>query len=130
MRYFLAAAALTIPLIASSAHAQEPMLGCHAKYRTTTQVDEDFPGMLGAFKNRPCMHTINISGIGARAPSAGGVQRIEFAERPKRGKVSAKTATTFVYLPDRDYTGSDSMVVRYHFKSGKKASVRFAITVS
>ncbi len=125
----IAACLFFMGVTALPAKAQEPMLGCLARYHTTTMVQEDFPGSLGAYKNRPCRLTINVGGVGARAPSSG-AKHIEFAERPKHGKISAKTATTFVFLPDKDFTGPDSMLVRYHMKSGKTMSIRFAITVS
>ena len=128
-RLLVAFATLSIPFGISSASAQEPMLECIARYHTTSQVKEDFPGALAAFKNRPCKHAVNIKGIGARAPGSS-LARLEFAERPKHGKISAKSASTFVFLPNREFTGSDSMLVRYHLKSGKTMSIRFAITVS
>ena len=127
----LARTALLVAILSSAAPAlaQEPMLECIARYQTTTRVQDDFPGMLGAFKDRPCKHATYLHGVGSRAPG-GGLARLEFAERPKHGKISAKSASTFVFLPDKGYTGADTMVIRYHFKGGKTASVRFAITIS
>lgn len=125
----LIAISLLATLWIGSAAAQEPMLECIARYQTTSQIAEDFPGSLGAFKNRPCKHAINVKGIGARAPTSG-LARLEFVDRPKYGKISAKSASTFVFLPNREFTGSDSMLVRYHMKNGKTMSVRFTITVS
>ena len=115
---------------ASAANAQEPVIACHAKYHTSTQMKDEAPGMLGAFKNRPCIHAIHISGIGARAPSKGGIARMEFVERPRHGKVRAENRAAFVYRPDKDFAGADNMLVRFHMKSGKAMSIRFAITVS
>ena len=126
----LIATALLATFWITSASAQEPMLACLAKYHTSTVMNDVAPGMLGAFKNRPCIHAVHIGGIGARAPSTGGIARMEFVERPRYGKIRAENRAAFVFRPDQNFSGADSMLVRFHMKSGKTMSVRFAITVS
>jgi hypothetical protein len=71
MRFLQPALSVAAFLIAGPALAQEPMLECIARYHTTTMVQDDFPGSLGAFRDRPCKHGVHISGVGSRAPSKG-----------------------------------------------------------
>jgi len=128
MRCFLAAAALAIPLIASSAHAQE-MMDCQTNYRTTSQVSETFPGTLATKKDMACRHTRSLGGK-ARGMAPGSAAGFDIVQAPKNGKVSVENESAFIFTPKKGFSGSDTMVIRLKYMNGASATVRFAITVS
>lgn len=128
MRLSFAVLSLATLASLSQARAQQPMIDCIARFHTTTMMTEAAPGSLAAWKDRPCKVSVYMNGIGGRAP--GQIKGIRFVERPRYAKVSVKSAGSFVILPDKGFTGKDSMVVRFLHPGGKSALVRFAITVS
>jgi hypothetical protein len=128
MRLIFATLSLATLVSASEASAQEPMIDCIAQFRTTTMTTEAAPGSLRVWKDRPCKTSIHTSGIGARAP--GQLKGIRFEERPRFAKVSVKSKASFVILPNKGFSGQDTMVVRILHGGGKSSLVRFAITVS
>ena len=129
MRLFCAASLAAAIFGCFPAVAQTPMIDCIAKFHTSTVMNgEPAPGSLAAWKDRPCKTAVYTSGIGARAP--GRLTGIRFVERPQHAKASVKSGASFVILPDKGFTGQDTMVVRLMFGKDKSALIRFAITVS
>jgi hypothetical protein len=115
-------------ILSGSALAQD-LADCRTNYRTTSEVTEEFPGTLATSKNTGCRHTRRLSGK-SRGSAPGRAAGFDVVQAPKNGKVTVESASTFIFLPKKDFAGKDSMLIRLKYMNGSSSLVRFAITVS
>jgi len=128
MRLFCAASLAAVIFGCFPAVAQD-LPDCKTNYRTSSEVSEEFPGTLAASRNTGCRHTRSFSGK-ARGSAPGRAAGFDVVQAPKNGKVTVESASTFIFLPKKDFAGKDSMLIRLKYMNGTSALVRFAITVS
>ena len=108
----------------SSMEARAEFIQCMSKYKASSKMSGESPGMLSTRKDTPCRLSRRIKGSG----TAGGIQIVE---QPKNGRLTVENISSLIYTPKSGFSGSDVALVKMLYRSGKSEGglVRFSISV-
>ncbi len=124
MRHILPTIFVTCLTISfSGIQAKADVFQCLSKFKASSRISGESPGMLSTRKDTPCRL--------ARRMKKGTADGIKIIEQPKNGKLTMENRSTVIFTPKTGFVGTDVAVVKMLYGKGDSEGglVRFSISV-